>query len=62
MLECPLWVVSGHSEARKLPDARIAAENASVSVCFRPEADIGAVKKNPAVAGFQEGFVSADQS
>ena len=31
-----LWVVSGHSEARKLSDGRIATENASASVCFRP--------------------------
>ncbi len=36
-LECPLWVVSGQSEARKLPDGRIWGKDAFVSVRFTPE-------------------------
>jgi len=38
--ECPLWVVSGHSQAGKLLNCRIGARNASVSVRFRSKADV----------------------
>jgi len=49
--ECPLRVVSGHSEALKMPNERIGAEVASVSVCFRPKADTQGGKKNRRNAG-----------
>jgi len=38
--ERPLWMESGHSEARKLPDGRFGARDASTNVRFRPGADL----------------------
>ncbi len=51
VLECPLWVDSGHSEARKLPNDRIWGENTPASVCFRPKADTHGTKKTPHSGG-----------